>query len=81
MVESGLDGARRHADDLGDRGQRQADVVVQDEDRAMLRRESEEGALERVPVVDRDGRVGATRSVDRELTDPLAPAPIPRASS
>ena len=55
----------------------QPGVVVQDEDRAMLRRQPLEGAIEGVPVVDRDHRVGPARSVDRQDPDVGAPAPMP----
>ena len=55
----------------------EARVVVQDEDRAMLRRQPPEGAIEGVPVVDRDHRIGSARSVDRQDPDAGAPAPVP----
>ena len=41
VMESGFDRADRHADDGGDVGQWQAGVVVQDEDRTMLRRQAQ----------------------------------------
>src|SRR5688572_1542255 len=50
---------------------------MQDKDRAMLWRQALEGAVEGVPVVDRDRRVGSVRSVDRKDPDVGAPAPIP----
>ena len=52
-------------------------VVVQDEDRAMFRRQAPERAVEGVPVVDRDRRVGSARSVDRQDPDIGAPASMP----
>ena len=77
VVQAGLYGPDRDADDLGDLGQGQARVVMQDEDRAMVRREPGERAIERVAVVDRDGGVGPTRSVDRQRPDAGGPAPMP----
>ena len=66
-MESGLDGADGHADDLCDGGQRHANVVMQDEDRAMLRRESEECAL-RVSRCSTASLVSGPRPVlDRDL--------------
>jgi hypothetical protein len=38
VVEPGLHRADRHADDFGDGGERHPDVVMQDDDRAMLGR-------------------------------------------
>src|SRR3954454_22123554 len=51
--------------------------MVQDEDRTMFRGQPDEGAVKRVPVVDRDGGIGSSRSVDRECPDPGAPPPMP----
>ena len=65
VVETGLHRADRCADDLGDLGQRKARVVVQDEDRAMLRRKAPEGAVEGVPIIDRQDWIGPARFVDR----------------
>ena len=72
-----LHGSDGGADDLGDLRERKPGVVMQDEDRAMLRRQPREGAIEGVPVVDRDSRVGSARSVDRQDPDVGAPAPMP----
>ena len=41
------------------------------------RRQPRERAIEGVPVVDRDHRVGPARSVDRQDPDPGAPSPMP----
>jgi hypothetical protein len=76
-VQPGLHGADRRADDLGDLGQRMPGVMVQDEDRSMFRRQPSERAVQGVPVVDRDCRVGSARSVDRQDPDMGAPAPMP----
>ena len=51
-------------------------VVVQDEDRALLRREPFERAIEGIPVDDRDHRIRPARSVDRQDRDPRAPAAV-----
>lgn len=72
-----LHGTDGGTDDLGDLRERKPGVVVQDEDRAMLRRQPHEGAIECVTVVDRDRRIGSARSVDRQDPDVGAPAPIP----
>ena len=53
-MQPGLHGPDRDADDGGDLGQLEAGVVVQDEDRAVLRRQPFERSVEGVPVVDRD---------------------------
>ena len=76
-MQAGLHRADRDTDDVGDLGQWKSRMVVQDEDRAMLRRQPLEGAIEGVPVVDRDHRVGSARSVDRQDPDAAAPAPVP----
>ncbi|MEA2549270.1 MAG: hypothetical protein QOE42_1868 [Chloroflexota bacterium] len=76
MVEAGLHGSDGRADDLGDLRERKSRVVMQDEDRAMLRRQPQERAIEGVPVVDRDGRVDAARSVDRQRADSGDPSPV-----
>src|SRR4029079_7262977 len=75
-MQPGLHRADRDADDVGDLGQRESGVVMQDEYRAMLWRQALEGAVEGVPVVDRDCRVGSARSVDRQDPDVGAPAPV-----
>jgi hypothetical protein len=76
-MESGLHGSERDANDLGDRGQRHPDVVMQDEDGALFGREPSEGALERIPVIDRDVGIRSRRPVDRQDPDATAPAPVP----
>jgi hypothetical protein len=51
-------------------------MMVQDEDRAMLRFQPQERAIEGVPVVDRDRWVGADRSVERQRPDTRCPSPM-----
>ena len=53
VVEAGAGRADRDAEDVGDLGERQAGVVLEDEDRPLLRREPAEAALELVAVGDR----------------------------
>jgi hypothetical protein len=47
------DCAERHADAFGDLGQRQAEVVMEDEDRSLLDRQPAEGAVQLVTDLDR----------------------------
>ena len=51
-MEPRLDGADGHTDDVGDLGQRKTGVVVEDEDRAVLRRQARERALQAVAILD-----------------------------
>jgi hypothetical protein len=66
-------GPSSSADDLGDRGERQAGVVVQHEDRTVLGREASERALDQVAIENRGRRVSGGRSVDRQQSDPTRP--------
>ena len=76
-MQPGFHRADRDTDNVGDLGQGQTGVVMQDEDRALFGRETLECAIEGVAVVDRDGGVGAARSVDRQRPDACGPAPMP----
>ncbi len=69
MVQPGLDRADRHADDVGDVGELEPGVVVQNEDGSVLRRQTSERTIERVPVVDREHGIDAARSVEGERRD------------
>ena len=71
------DGSHGHAGDLGDRGERHARVVMQDDDGAVFRRQATERPRERIAIVDRNGLVRAARPVDRERSDVRAPPPVP----
>jgi hypothetical protein len=75
-MEPGLDRALGDADDIGDLRMRQPDVVMQDNDDAMLRRQAFERPIERIAVVDGDRGIRDARSVDRQLADVDAPASI-----
>jgi hypothetical protein len=77
VVESGLGRAERYAEAIRDLGQRQADVVMEDEYGPLLEREPPEGSVELVAVVDSQDSVGLNRSVDREKPDVRRP---PRAA-
>jgi hypothetical protein len=76
VMQARLHRADRDTDDVGDLRQWKSRMVVQDEDRAVLRTQPLEGAIEGVPVVDRDHRVGSARPVDRQDPDATAPAPV-----
>ena len=65
----------RDAEGLGDLGQRQPEVVVQDEDSPVLDRHAPEGAIERIALDDRDKAVGTDRPVDRQDPDVGRPRP------
>ena len=52
-------------------------MVVQDEDRPLLRRHSPERAVERVARRDAEGRIRCLRPVDRQHADVRGPAPRP----
>ena len=69
-MEAGLHRADGHANDVGDLRHGKSRMVVQDENRPLLRCQPQERAIEGIPVVDRDSRVGADRSVDRQHPDP-----------
>ena len=50
-------------------------MVVQDDDRPMLRRQAPERSLQGIAIVDGHGLVRATWSVDREDSDVIGPPP------
>jgi hypothetical protein len=52
-------------------------VVVQDYDRAVLRRQAPEGPVECVTIGHGLGGIRSTRPVDRKLADLRAPSPVP----
>ena len=62
-MQSGAGCAGRDAEKLGDLHQRQPEIVVQDEDRALLDREPAEGPLQFVAVVDDAGAIRGGRPV------------------
>ena len=64
VVQAGLGGAQRDADGSRDFGQRHAEEVVQDDDRAMPRIEARECPLEHVAIGELAGQVGRGRHVD-----------------
>ena len=61
VVQSGTDRPRRNAERLGDLGGFESDVVAQDEDRALFRRESPEPTFEKVAPGHCLGGVGGHR--------------------
>ena len=65
MVEPGLRGPEWDAESIGHLGQRQPEVVMEDEDGALLEGQPPEGALELVAVVDGEDARAARRLVDR----------------
>ena len=74
VVKTGFHGAHRDTDDVGDLGQRHADVVMQDEDSAVLGAEGSEGALQGVAVLDGLAVVGFGRPFDGQDVDPRPPS-------
>ena len=62
---------------LGGLGQGQAEVVVEDEDRALLRRQAPEAALERIALDDGDVVVSLGRDVEREDANVVRHAATP----
>ena len=77
VVEPGFHRPDRDADDVGDGRERHPGVVVQDDDRAVLRRQAHERPLKGVTVVDGHRRIGPPRPVDRQCPDMAAPMPVP----
>jgi hypothetical protein len=63
-MHSGLDGPEGNADSSRDLGQREVEVVVEDQDRALLDGEPPEGTLELVSVVDVQVLVGPVHGLD-----------------
>ena len=63
-MKSGLRGPERDAESVRDLGQRQIEVVVEDEDRALLEGEPSKRPLELVTVVDRQGAAGVVRPIE-----------------
>ena len=66
VVQSRSGGPGRDAEGLGDLDQGQPEVVVQDEDRALLDGQASERAVEGVAIRDGDDLVRTRRSVDRQ---------------
>ena len=65
----------RDAEGLGDLGQRQTQVVMQDEDGSLLHWQSPEDALELVAVHDRQQAIRPGRPVDRQDSNVGRPCP------
>lgn len=76
VMESGSDGARRHAEDLGDRGGLISEVVAKDEDRALLGFEPSEPSVHDVTVHDTLKLVGRRVTVDVQDLQLRVPASI-----
>lgn len=71
-MKPGLDRAQRDTERPGDLAERQVEVVVQHEDRALLRRQSPETAIERVAVATLrvvSGIAGSSTDSIRTLAD------------
>ena len=64
-MHAGLDGPEGDADASRDLGQREPEVVVEDQDGALLDGEPSEGTLELVSVVDSRVLVGPVHGLDR----------------
>jgi len=69
-----LDRTQGHAEVLGGLGQGQAEVVMEDEDRALFCRQAPEAPLELVALDDRDGGIRLRRPVGRQNADVRRPA-------
>jgi len=74
VVQSGLRGPDGDGKSIGHLDQREVEVVMEDENRPLLERESPEGALELVAVVDGQDSLGLDRSVDRQKANVARPA-------
>ena len=74
VMHAGLDRPDGNAESLGDLGQRKAEVVVEDQDGALLDGEPSEGALELVAVFDGQVLVGPVHGLDGQEPDLLRPA-------
>ena len=60
-MDAGLDRADRDIERLGDLGMAHPEVVVQDEDRSLFRRQAPEGPFQLIAVVDGQERIGWIR--------------------
>ena len=69
VVEPRLDGPEGHAELGGNLGERQAEVVVEDEDRALLQRQPPESALHRVTLEDGAVVVASRRLIGWEQSN------------
>jgi hypothetical protein len=69
--------ARSDAEGLGDLCGLQPDVVTKHEERALIRRQAPEAALQSIPVCDGDLVVGDLQTVERELAHRDREAPRP----
>ena len=73
MVHAGLHGPEGDTDANRHLGQRKPEVVVEDQDGALLDGEPPEGTLELVPVVDSRVLVRPVHGLDGEEPDPFRP--------
>ena len=79
--QSGLRGPEGNAEVIGDLGHGQPEGVVEDEDGALLRRQSPEAAVQLVAVVDRQELVGAVGASVSSRTTSAAKCRLRRASA
>jgi hypothetical protein len=77
VVESGASGPRRDAEDPGDLGRGVAIEVVEHEDRALLRGEATEPAVQLVAIGEGDEGVRRGRSFDRQDAQVRGSPPLP----
>jgi hypothetical protein len=75
VVHSGLDGPDGNADSSRDLWQREAEVVVEDQDGPLLDGEPSKRALELVSVIDGLVLVGPVHGLDGDQLDTLGPTP------
>ena len=76
MVHAGLHGPEGNSDANRHLGQRKAEVVVVDQDGALLDGEPPEGTLELVSIVDSRVLVRPVHGLDGEDPDTLRPSPV-----
>jgi len=77
MVESGSDRAAGQAEDLGELGRLVSDEIAKYEDRALLRHEPSEGAVQLVSVGNAQEVIGRGRALQRQHAQVRDPASLP----
>ena len=74
-MKAGLGGPDRDVEAIRYLGQRQIEVVVEDEHGPLLEGQPPEGSFELVPILDGERVVGAVGALDRQDSDLGRPAP------
>ena len=74
VMESRASRPLRNAEELGDFGRRQPEIVAKDEDRSLIRRQPPETTIQLVPISDGEQLVASDRAVGRKDLEDGGPA-------